>query len=150
MVRAAIHWAPPHQDKQIPPQSIPLNPTMQHRSAAVTTWLQHGAGESQMDISSDQISHVEILPSALVASNSWAPPLVLTVRTYLPAMASPYNEQAQSIVDRWELVTDSPAQGLHVAFEQVGTKPPQSGNTHVQARHKNHCGPSCVGGNVVG
>lgn len=143
VVRALIHWIPTHGDKQQQQQqqqqqSQPLNPSLHHRAATVTTWLQHSAGESQLDISSDQISHVEMLPSTLVAANTpLAPPVVLTVRTYLPAESAPFNEQAQSIIDRWELRVDPPATPLHEAFEKVGSKPAQPTNTQSIARlHK--------------
>ena len=89
---------------------------------AVTSWVQHGSGESALDASTAQLSHIEILPAAHTAqSQPMAPPVVLTVRSYVPQDASPYHQESQSIIDRWEVVTDQP-QALHPAFEQLGSK----------------------------
>ncbi|KIH87170.1 mediator of RNA polymerase II transcription subunit 16, fungi type [Sporothrix brasiliensis 5110] len=128
VVRAAIGWNQSQQDKQAPLQSQQLNPMLQHKPTAVTTWLQHSGGESQLDISSDLVSHVEMLPSALpTGANQWSQPLVIVVREYLPTQSTAsYHPEPQSIVDRWELVTESPPQPLHPAFEQLGFKPTQS------------------------
>ncbi|OAA61254.1 RNA polymerase 2 mediator complex subunit [Niveomyces insectorum RCEF 264] len=136
VVRAAIHWNLPPHDKQVPPHTVQLNPMLQQKPAAVTTWLQHGAGELQLDISADQISHLEVLSSAAVGPNQpWSPPLVLTVRTYMPTPnTSPYQQpDAQSIIDRWELLVDTPPQPLHPAFEQVGIKPRPQQQAQAQA-----------------
>lgn len=133
VVRAAITWNQPQQDKQMPPQSQQLNPILQQKPVAVTTWLQRGDDESQLDISSDQVSHVEMLPSALLPSalpgpsQQWSPPLVMTVRDYVPTPSTVnYTPEPQSIINRWELLVESPPPPLHSAFEQLGFKPAQN------------------------
>lgn len=127
VVRAAIGWNQSQQDKQAPLQNQ-LNPMLQHKPAAVTTWLQHSDEESQLDISSDLISHVEMLPSAVpTGTNQWSPPLVVVVREYVPSPSTVnYSPEPQSIINRWELLMESPPQPLHPAFEQLGFKPSQN------------------------
>ena len=132
VVRAAIGWNPVQPEKQTPHQGQQLNPNLQHKPAAVTTWLQHNDEESQLDISSTQISHIEILPSALLpGSNQWQPPLVVVVREYVPTPSTAnFSPEPQSIINRWELLVESPQQPLHPAFEQLGFKSSQANNQH--------------------
>lgn len=140
VVRAAINWNIPQQDKQVPNQSLQLNPVLQQKAAAVTTWLQHGHDESQLDISSDHISHVEMLPSASPKPNQpWSQPVIVTVRNYVPSPATlPYTPEPQTIINRWELLVDSPPPPVHPAFEQLGFKPVQKNaagnNVPIQTR----------------
>ncbi|KAK4044534.1 hypothetical protein C8A01DRAFT_31320 [Parachaetomium inaequale] len=122
IVRVGIQWGLPQVDKQVPPQSLPLRPSLRESHVAVTSWVQHGSGESALDASTAQLSHIEILPAAHTApSQPMAPPVVLTVRSYVLQDASPYHQESQSIIDRWEVVTDQP-QALHPAFEQLASK----------------------------
>lgn len=82
-----------------------------------------------MDTSMTLLSHIEILPSALTypaaqsaaQSQPMAPALVLTVRSYVAQDGSPYHQESQSIIDRWEILIDQP-QSLHPAFAQLGSK----------------------------
>jgi len=106
---------------------MPLNPTLKEKRIAVTSWFQHGPSESHLDTSMAELSHVEVLPSALeVPPNgtnqpSLSPPLLLTVRSHAGTEHSPYNQDQQSIVDRWEILNEQP-QNLHSAFEQLGSR----------------------------
>ncbi|KAH6619825.1 mediator complex, subunit Med16 [Chaetomium sp. MPI-SDFR-AT-0129] len=50
-----------------------------------------------------------------------APPVILAVRSYIPQEATSYPQESQSIIDRWEVVSDQ-QQALHPAFEQLGSK----------------------------
>jgi mediator of RNA polymerase II transcription subunit 16 len=125
VVRVNIQWGLP-QDKQVLSQSQPLRPSLRETHVAVASWVQHGSSESAPDASVPQLSHIEILPSAHTAqSQPMHPPVVLTVRSYVPQDASPYQQESQSIIDRWEVVSDQP-QALHPAFEQLGSR---NGNT---------------------
>ncbi|CAK7233542.1 Mediator of RNA polymerase II transcription subunit 16 [Sporothrix curviconia] len=130
VVRAAIGWIPAQSEKQTPHQGQQLNPQLQQKPAAVTTWLQRNDEESQVDISSSQISHIEMLPSAVhPGTNQWIPPLVVSIREYLPTPSTAsFTPEPQSIINRWELLVESPQQPLHPAFEQLGFTPSQVSN----------------------
>ncbi|AEO65863.1 uncharacterized protein THITE_2143523 [Thermothielavioides terrestris NRRL 8126] len=122
VVRVSLQWGLPQVDKQVPPGSVPLRPSLREGHVAVTTWVQHGPSESPLDASMTQLSHIEILPSASEAqSQPLAPPVVLTVRSYVPQDSSAYHQESQSIIDRWEVLSDQP-QSLHPAFEQLSSK----------------------------
>ncbi|KAL2199805.1 mediator complex, subunit Med16 [Corynascus similis CBS 632.67] len=124
IVRVNIQWGLPQVDKQVPPQSLTLAPSLRESHVAVTSWSHHGPSEIDFGVSVSQLSHIEILPSAQISpgpSQPMAPPLVLTVRSYIPQDTSAYHQESQSIIDRWEIVSDQP-QSLHPAFEQLGSK----------------------------
>ncbi|CAK7265909.1 Mediator of RNA polymerase II transcription subunit 16 [Sporothrix epigloea] len=142
VLRAAIGWNPTQAEKQASHQIQQLNPILQQKSAAVTTLLQRNDGETQLDISSALASHVKILPSALLAgTNQWTPPLVIVVRDYLPtADTANVSPEPQSIINRWELLVETPLQSIHPAFEQLGFKPNEANikqaNQGVSRLHK--------------
>ncbi|KAJ9134015.1 Mediator of RNA polymerase II transcription subunit 16 [Pleurostoma richardsiae] len=122
VVRANIHWGTPQTDKQVPPGSNPLSPSLKEKHVAVTSWFQHDTSESHLDVSMAQLSHLEVIPSIL--ENSGQPialPVVLAVRSYVPGLSSPFNHESQSIIDRWEVLDEQP-QALHPAFEQLGSR----------------------------
>ncbi len=132
VVRAAIQWGLPQSDKQVPPGSVPLSPSMQARPAAVTSWFQNDSGDGLLDMSMTQLSHLEILASATSGpSQPWVPPLVLSIRSYLPTSSSSYYQELQSVIDRWEVLTE-PAPACHPAFEQLSSKGAQNSNTQVR------------------
>jgi mediator of RNA polymerase II transcription subunit 16 len=129
-VRAAIQWGLPPADKQVPPTSVPLRPSLRESHVAATNWAQYGPSGSAVDTSMTLLSHIEILPSALASyptgpsagqSQPMAPALVLTVRPYVAQDGSPYHQETQSVIDRWEILIDQP-QSLHPAFAQLGSK----------------------------
>ncbi|KAK4128203.1 hypothetical protein N657DRAFT_638626 [Parathielavia appendiculata] len=122
IVRVQIQWGVPQVDKQVPPGSVPLRPSLKESHVAVTSWFQHGPGESALDVPMAQLSHIEMLPSVpAMQAQPMSHALVLTVRSYIPQDGSPYHQNGQSIIDRWEVVNDQP-QALHPAFEQLGSK----------------------------
>lgn len=115
-----IQWGQPQQsDKQVPPASVALNPVMKVRHISTTSWFEYGPSESHLDTSMARLSHIEVLPQALdgqpSANANWSPAMVLTVRSYVAGENSPYNQEQQSIVDRWELLDRQ--QKLHTVFE---------------------------------
>ncbi|KAL1865212.1 hypothetical protein VTK73DRAFT_5449 [Phialemonium thermophilum] len=128
VIRATIQWnAPPASgEKQNHMAGVPLNPTLREMRIAVTSWFQYEPGQSHLDSSMSELSHIEVLPSALetfmsTVSQPLSPPVVLTVRSYAVAEHSAYNQEPQSVVDRWEILSDN-QQGLHPAFEQISQK----------------------------
>ncbi|KAK0669411.1 putative mediator of RNA polymerase II transcription subunit 16 [Cercophora samala] len=123
VLRVVISWGNPPSDKQMQ-GSIQLRPSMKETHVATTSWLQHGPSESALDFSMAQLSHLMVLPSFMETHTNpppFASAVVVTVRSYLPNDTSPYDQEAQSIIDRWEVLQDQ-AQAPHPAFEQLGTR----------------------------
>lgn len=103
-----------------------MNPSLKEKHVAVTSLQQYGIDDSShLDQSMSQLSHIEVLPSALegmpAPNQPWAPALVLTVRSYHATESSAYSQDHQSLVDRWEIVNEQP-HALNTAFEQLGAK----------------------------
>jgi mediator of RNA polymerase II transcription subunit 16, fungi type len=124
IVQVGINWNIPKQENPqgMPPGGYQLSPTLHERHVAATSWLQPETGDSYFDSAMSKLSHIELLPAMLdQATRKWSNPVVLTVRTYLPIVNSPYNQEIQSVVDRWELFMDQ-QQTLHSAFEQLANK----------------------------
>lgn len=112
----------PRADKQIPPGSLPLNPSLKAERLITTSWLQPGLVESHLDVSMSQISHLKVLqPVTDMKTKTSLQATILAVRSHVPTPQTPYNVEHQSIIDRWEIVMDQPQQ-LHPAFEQRGPK----------------------------
>lgn len=110
----------PASDKQVPP-NVPLNPTLNARHLAVTSFLPTTPNELHLDSDMVSLSHLEVLPSTLDSgAQGFSPPVILTIRTFLPVPGSPYQE-TQSILDRWEILQDQ-AQTLHSEFTSLGSK----------------------------
>lgn len=136
MVRVNIQWGTPDSNnKQAPPGSMHLSPSLTERNIAITSWLQHGASDSALDTSMAQLSHIEMLPSFHQGPNLEASPVLLTVRSQVPQEGSLYNQECQSIIDRWELADQ--AQSHHGAFEQLGSKSGPA--SHLPVSHDNLC-----------
>ncbi|KAL2020886.1 hypothetical protein VTK56DRAFT_7877 [Thermocarpiscus australiensis] len=120
--RVSIQWGLPQVDKQVPPGSMPMRPSLRESHVAATSWFQLVPSESLLDSCMAQLSHVEMLPPLFEGpSQVVAPPVVLTVRSYMPSDSSTYHQECQSIIDRWEVLSDQP-QSLHPAFGQLGSK----------------------------
>ncbi|KAI6340498.1 hypothetical protein MCOR25_011226 [Pyricularia grisea] len=123
-MRVQIDWGLPSQaDKQTAPHALPLNPTLKEKRVAMTSWLQNdtvAAGlASHIDYAMTQLSLLEVLPGVPNGDGQpWAPPLVLTVRSYVP---TGYGGGLQSTVDIWEILSDQPQQ-LHQAFQQLSSR----------------------------
>lgn len=72
-----------------------------------------------MDLSMTELSHLHVLPSLIDnEGKNTSPPLVVAIRSSLPPQGS--FQDAQSIIDRWEVVEQR--QSLHPAFEQLGSR----------------------------
>lgn len=124
IVRATISWGNDKpSEKQSNPQNATLTPSMSEHHVAVAPWLQHDSNDPVLDDSMSQLSHIEFLPSVPKDKNLQAHynPVVLTVRSHLPAEgASLYEQEPTSVIDRWEVVSEQP-QTLHPAFAQLNT-----------------------------
>jgi mediator of RNA polymerase II transcription subunit 16, fungi type len=124
VVQVALSWGypPPENGKNIPPASIPLNPSLKGRHVAISGLLPGTPSESHLDPAMTQISLLEFIPTSYNSSTkTWHPPVVLTVRSFVPTPDIPYNQEVQSIIDRWELVLDQ-NQTLHDAFENLSSR----------------------------
>lgn len=133
VLHAEINWGQP-QDKQLPPGSLPLKPSLKAEHVINTSWLQQGLVESHLDASMDQISLLEVYPPVVdVKAKSSLPATILIVRSHVPPAQTPYNVEYQSIIDRWDVLTDQ-AQHLHPAFEQRGSKAGSASTLHPTTR----------------
>ncbi|KAK2611174.1 hypothetical protein N8I77_004543 [Diaporthe amygdali] len=135
VVQAEISWGVSQpQDKQIPPGSLPLKPSLKAEHITGTSWLQPGLVESHLDASMDQISYLEVFPPVVdVKTKSALPATILTIRSHVPTAQNHYNVEYQSIIDRWDILTDQPQQ-LHPAFEQRGSKTGSASSLHPMTR----------------
>ena len=126
LVKLNIQWGQAGGDKQ-PPGTVPLNPSLSDSRLASTSWHQPGPTDSPFDPSMGLLSIIEILPSTLENdAHSWAPPLILIVRSHVGSPGSPFQE-TQSIVDRWQVLTDQ-QQSVHQAFLSLGGQKQTAGS----------------------
>ncbi|RYP28860.1 hypothetical protein DL767_007018 [Monosporascus sp. MG133] len=125
VVQVVINWNIPKQENSqaMPPGGVNFGPpTLMQRHVALTSWFQAAASNSHLDTSMTKISHIEWLPGVpVMATKSFSNPVVLTVRSFVPPLNSPYNQEVQSIIDRWELLMEQ-KETLHPAFEQLGSR----------------------------
>ncbi|KAI1817793.1 RNA polymerase II mediator complex subunit Sin4 [Poronia punctata] len=122
------------ENAQNAPQNVPLaaqvlSVSLIKRHVAVTSWLQAGMHVSPLDASMTKISHIEMLPAQFdFQTKQWSPIVILTVRSFMPEPNSHYNQEVQSIIDRWELVIDH-KETVHPAFERLGSRRNSGGST---------------------
>ncbi|KAI0889256.1 RNA polymerase II mediator complex subunit Sin4 [Annulohypoxylon maeteangense] len=131
VVQVVVNWNVPKPDgtQNVPAGSQMLNPTLLKRHVAITSWFQPSYSNSHLDASISKITHVEMLPSIHnTSTKEWSPAVILTVRSIIPEQNSPYEQEIQSIIDRWELLPDQ-QQSLHSAFEQLGARRNSVGST---------------------
>ncbi|KAI0388029.1 RNA polymerase II mediator complex subunit Sin4 [Hypomontagnella monticulosa] len=131
IVQVLINWGIPKAEgtQNVPPTNQALSPTLSKRHVAVTSWFQQGSSDLQADASMSKITHIEMLPTIpLKQSKEWSPVVILTVRSLVPEPNSPYAQEPQSIIDRWELLSDQ-QQSHHPAFEQLGARRNSGGST---------------------
>lgn len=124
IVQVGINWGIPKTEgaQNAPPGSHQLSPTLTKRHVAVASWFQPSSNVSHLDSSMTKLTHIELLPAILNSSTKeWSPVMVLTVRSLIPEPNSPYAQEVQSIIDRWELLSDQ-QQTLHPAFTQLGAR----------------------------
>ncbi|RYO79913.1 hypothetical protein DL766_003840 [Monosporascus sp. MC13-8B] len=125
VVQVVISWNIPKQENSqaMPPGGFNFGPpTLMQRHVALTSWFQAAASNSHLDTSMTKISHIEWLPGVpVMATKSFSNPVVLTVRSFVSPLNSPYSQEVQSIIDRWELLMEQ-KETLHPAFEQLGSR----------------------------
>lgn len=131
VVQVAIAFNPPKPDssQKVPPGGYIPSPALGKRHVAVTSWFQTGTCDSPLEASMSKISHIEMLPAHFdFQVKQWSPIVIITVRSFMPEPNSPYSQEVQSIIDRWELLTDQ-KQTVHPAFERLGTRRNSVGST---------------------
>ncbi|KAK2624763.1 hypothetical protein QTJ16_005956 [Diplocarpon rosae] len=132
-VRALIDWNLPKIDK-VPPAHLPLNPTVRTKHLSGTSWvpdvppgpLNTSHTDSHTDSSMTRLSHLEFLPQCADANSTVIPPTIVAIRSSLPSLASHYNQDVHTTVDRWE-IRDRP-QTVHPAFEQLSSRRNSTGH----------------------
>ncbi|KAI1769447.1 RNA polymerase II mediator complex subunit Sin4 [Hypoxylon sp. FL1150] len=122
IVQVGVNWGIPKPDGSQAGGNM-LNPVLTKRHVAVTNWFQPGTADSHFDASMSKITHIEMLPSVPTsgAMKDWCPVVVLTVRSFVSEPNSPYTQGVQSIIDRWEFLSDQ-HQKVPSAFEQLAAK----------------------------
>lgn len=120
LVKIEIQWGQTAQPDKAPGR-VPgtLSPSLVEKHLATANWLQGGPGDSSLDTSMIELSHLEVLPSILdnTGKNPSAP-MVVTVRSRTPNEGS--YQVAQTVFDRWEVVEQK--QSLSSAWEQLGSR----------------------------
>ncbi|KAK8872909.1 RNA polymerase II mediator complex subunit Sin4 [Apiospora arundinis] len=150
LVQAQLDWGLPTGNKGVPPGNLQLSPTLKTRHVVVSSWLQSGSNETPLDASMTQLSHIKLLPSAYdQGTKNVFPLIVLTVRSFVPPSDSPYSQEVQSIIDRWEVVFEQP-QTLHPSFEQLGSRRNSVGSAPPTAPRLKRLDPIVVNKIVTG
>ncbi|KAK9777004.1 putative Mediator of RNA polymerase II transcription subunit 16 [Seiridium cardinale] len=152
LVQISLAWGLTAQENMKGPIAAtqPLNPSLRGKQVAVSSWLPGNATDSPLDPLMTQISCLEFLPAAYDPANkAWLWPVILTVRSFVPTPDTPYNQEAQSIIDRWEVTTDQP-QALHPAFENLGSRRNSVGGAPSPALRLKRLDPLIVNKVVIG
>ncbi|KAF4455021.1 mediator of rna polymerase ii transcription subunit 16 [Fusarium austroafricanum] len=120
LIKIEIQWGQASQaDKATGRPAGNLSPALVEKHLATTNWLQGGPGDSNLDTSMIELSHLEVMPSLIDnTGKNTTPPMVVTVRSRTPNEGS--YQGSQSIVDRWEAVEQK--QSLPSAYEQLGSR----------------------------
>lgn len=147
LVSISLDWGTPHQEnKRVPPQGQ-LNPTLKEKHVVVSTWLSGENGDSPLDSSMTQLSHIELLPTALI-NKTWITPMIITVRSFVPTQHNPYHQETQSIIDRWEIIEQNHT--LHPVLEQLGSRRNSTGTTPPAAQRLKRLDPVIVNKIIIG
>jgi mediator of RNA polymerase II transcription subunit 16 len=135
-IRVAIKWGNKTTEKGVNPAQITVNPTILVGHLAVTNWMDVNptdGSEYLAQSSMSSLSHFEILPPSPDSSGGQASlPTIMTVRSYLPASPSQFNQNIESVIDRWEL-RELP-QPVHSAFEQLTSRRGSTGSQPAVSR----------------
>ncbi|KAF5021842.1 hypothetical protein F66182_6135 [Fusarium sp. NRRL 66182] len=120
LIKIEIHWGQPSQADKAPGRLTGnLSPSLVEKHLAATNWLQGGSGDSSLDTSIVELSHLEVLPSVIDnTGKNTTPPMVVTLRSRTPNEGS--YQLVQTIVDRWEAVEQQ--QDLQSAYEQLSNR----------------------------
>jgi mediator of RNA polymerase II transcription subunit 16, fungi type len=124
LVQVALAWnlSPQESIKGPAAQGPTLNPSLKGRQMAITSWLPGDSTDSPLESLMTQISFLEFVPAAFdQATKAWLQPYILAVRSFVPTPDMPYTQEVQSVIDRWEVISDQ-AQTLHPAFENLGSR----------------------------
>lgn len=120
-VRVLIRWGnKPTEKAQMPnPSQIFVSPTISVSHLAVANWMDVQPAEGSGFVSQSSISvlsHLVLLPP----DGQTTAPTIMTVRSYLPTSPSEFNQNVDSVINRWELREST--QTIHPAFEQLGSR----------------------------
>lgn len=129
LVQCQLNWGLSQETmKGAVPAGQQLNPSFTAKHVAITSWLSSNTSESPSEHLATHISVLEFVPGTFdQLTKTWHWPYILTVRSFVPTAETPYSQEAQSIIDRWEVTSDQP-QNLHPAFENLGSRRNSTGN----------------------
>ncbi|KAG4032195.1 hypothetical protein MFRU_007g01070 [Monilinia fructicola] len=135
IIRAGIDWGVPQTQEKVNPMTTPLNASLRSRPLTVTSWLYDVPGDtlnaSHLESSMVQLSHLEFLSPCVDSKNHMAPPILVAVRSYLPGLASHYNQEVHTTIDRWEF-RERNQQPVHPAFEHSSSRKGTDGSQPVK------------------
>lgn len=118
-VRALIDWNIQKGEKA-PNGTFQLNPTLKTRHLAMTIWAPESSSDpmndSQLDSSMVEISYLEFLPPS-EDMNAKMAPTILVIKSYIPKFRSQYNQDFETIFERWEVREKSLS--VNPVFEQL-------------------------------
>ncbi|KAI1859795.1 hypothetical protein JX265_010244 [Neoarthrinium moseri] len=152
VVQVVLNWGMPSQEnmKGGLPQNQTLNPSLMGRPVAISTWLPGGPSESHLDAAMTRLSLLEFIPTTFdSASRTWHPPLVVTVRSFVPTPDTPYNQETQSVIDTWEVILNQD-QTMHHAFENLGSRRNSTGSSPSVTQRLKRLDPIIVNKIIIG
>ncbi|KAM0343821.1 hypothetical protein ACHAPU_008090 [Fusarium lateritium] len=120
LIKIEIQWGQAAQAEKVPGRPAgSLSPSLIEKHLATTNWLQGGSGDSALDASMIELSHLELLSSVVDSTGkNTTPPMVVTVRSRTPNEGS--YQASQTVFDRWEVVEQKLS--LPSAFEQLRSR----------------------------
>lgn len=150
LVQCQLNWGLSQETmKGAVPAGQQLNPSFTAKHVAITSWLSGSTSESSSEHLATHISVLEFVPGTFdQLTKTWHWPYILTVRSFIPTAETPYNQEAQSVIDRWEVTSDQP-QNLHPAFENLGSRRNSTGNAPPPAFRLKKLDPIIVVNKVV-
>jgi mediator of RNA polymerase II transcription subunit 16, fungi type len=157
VVEVILDWGTGRPEKTNPAGNLVLKPTLRERHIAVASLFDGDTSLVSPDLRREELSHLEIYPSTFVAGTpapTWAPPLILSVRSHIQYPSSAFapsqdHDQYQSIIDRWNVVTEKP-HPLHSAFESLGIRNNASSASQASVSHLKKLEPIILNKIIVG
>lgn len=140
-IRIHIKWGNKPTEKANPNAPIPVNPSITVAHLAISNWMDgtasDGSDSFHLQSSMVALSHLVIIPPSPDGPGGQATlPTILAVRSHLSLSPSHFSNDIHSTIDRWEL--REPAQPIHPAFEQLGSRRRSGGSQPSVRNIPNH------------
>ncbi|CAG8972316.1 hypothetical protein HYALB_00001718 [Hymenoscyphus albidus] len=129
VVRALVDWglgkqAGERAGERAPQMPQQLNPSLKTRHTVATSWIHDVSKDtlnaSNLESSMTQLSHLEFFPATVDSTGRMGHATIVSARTHLPSSMAHYNQDVQTVVDRWEL--RDKMQTIHPAFEALSSR----------------------------